>query len=664
MRMEAARSTRGAWPSPAKPGLVAGRWMGLALPLLALVLMLLPSTAHAQTITSVTPTRQRVHELLTITGSGFGSFQPGTDRIELTDGTVTIAAGAPYVWRDGFVQVRVPAGGLVAGVPAPLPTGALQVRVVKGAATSNAGSFQVLAGLDGFLPPFLELTQIGPGQTDVSTVLGDPNLNLARTKDGEVGDIDGDGLPDLVDNNSNNQTNGTHSVLRRNQGNGTFSAIALEPNDAGEAGDPTAGPFATQIPPGGTFVEDLVTYDADLVDLDNDGLPELVRAEFEPLGTTRRVRILRNLGTDGSLLEATSTWLPSQLFVGAPDDVAHTDLNHDGFIDVAVAQRSFSAPLATLLFNDLGLRFAPQIDLAAGSGSDLVHDVFFVDANADGFRDLLAVDQNGPSKLVLSQAGSFTSGQTGQAVGGSATSGASADFDGDGLDDFVLVGGGGAQVHLNRREAPGSFDVVDLGLAPDSTLYDVELGDFDLDGSVDIVIARITEVAADAAVILLNNGNGSFRNATLSGATALLPTIGAFERLSADLFDLDQDGDLDLYLTGADAQDFSGSSPRDPVHEPSGRLPNQIFENRLLRKDACDVNADGRLDAVDVLLVARIATGSLMPTPSPHMLERADVAPANHRPTDGVVNAADVLIVARAAKGDPIVVCNPASGSP
>lgn len=131
------------------------------------------------------------------------------------------------------------------------------------------------------------------------------------------------------------------------------------------------------------------------------------------------------------------------------------------------------------------------------------------------------------------------------------------------------------------------------------------------------------------------------------GAAALLPTIGAFQRLSADLLDLDGDGDLDLYLTGADSQ---------------GPVPNQLFDNTLLRRVACDVNGDGRIDATDVLLVARIAGGSL--SPPAEMLLRADVAPANSRPTDGVVNAADVLIVARAAKGDPIAVYSPAAGVP
>ncbi len=615
----------------------------------ALVPALLPSATHAQTITSVTPARQRVHELLAITGSGFGNFQPGADRIEFTDGTVAIAAGTPYVWRDGFVQVRVPAGALVAGVPTPLPTGALHVRIVKGAATSNEVPFQVLAGLDGFLPAFSERTQIGPDQTDVSTVLGDPNLNLARTKDGEGGDVDGDGLPDFIDNNSNNTVNGTHSVLRTNQGDGAFSSIPLEPNFEGES-----GAFATVIPPGGTFINGDTMYDADLVDLDNDGFPELVQA-LQSL--VDRIRVLRNrhLGVPGRFVEDTNAWLPSpQPFQGEPDDIAHTDVDHDGFVDVAVAQRGYR--FATLLFNrpsgQNGRTFLAQ-DLAIGSGS--VHDVFFLDANADGYRDLVAVNETGASELFLSQGGVFSAGQV---IAGSANdfSGESADLNGDGLDDFVLVGeDGGAHVYLNSPTTPGTFSVFDLSVGGDSSLYDVELGDLDLDGSVDLVLARLTPVAAEAAVVFRNDGSGGFHNATPPplGAAALLPTIGDFERLSADLLDLDQDGDLDLYLTGVDGQ---------LIFPGFGRVPNQLFENQLLRRGACDVNGDGRIDAADVLLVARIAGGSL--SPSAEMLLRADVAPAKRRPTDGVVNAADVLIVARAAKGDPIAVCSPAAVGP
>ena len=104
-----------------------------------------------------------------------------------------------------------------------------------------------------------------------------------------------------------------------------------------------------------------------------------------------------------------------------------------------------------------------------------------------------------------------------------------------------------------------------------ATVYDVEAGDVDLDGDVDLIGAIITTNGDNSARLWMNGGDGTTWN-TWANSSDILPGIADYQRLSADLIDFDQDGDLDLYLTGSD-----GSGPWG-----FGMSPNQFWENDTL----------------------------------------------------------------------------------
>ena len=72
---------------------------------------------------SVSPSTQRVHEMITLRGSGFGSYVAGTSQIifRTGPGETPIPVDTPYVWRDDFIQLRVPVGYLDGGTPLPIP---------------------------------------------------------------------------------------------------------------------------------------------------------------------------------------------------------------------------------------------------------------------------------------------------------------------------------------------------------------------------------------------------------------------------------------------------------------------------------------------------------------------------------------------------------------
>ena len=529
-------------------------------------------------IDSISPPQQRVHDIITLRGEGFGSFAVGVSEVTFTGDQLTIHSATPYVWRDDFIQVRVPVGERIDGINHPIPKTRLEVRVVSVNGTSEAHSFKVITA-PGALLSFVQRTEI-VNHVDVSTFLGDPNLNQARVKDAEVGDANGDGYPDLIDDASNNLSNSTHAVLRINNAGKDFSAIAMEPLTPDDNGN-----FATTVPPDGSYVGNSVSYDADFVDLTNDGLPEWIQVTAHDGGSRVRILVNNYLGVPGRFLEDTATWIPAPSYPGSPDDIGHTDINYDGFVDIAVGLR-FSSQVQVFV-NDGGKRFRPAIVLAAPSGS--MHDTFFIDANHDGHNDVICVSESGTSRLFLNTGDPDVSFTLAQAINFAGFTGITADFNADGLADFALARTNTAALFLNDPDNPGTFIQSSLpGVM--GAAYDLEVGDINLDGTVDIIAAVITTVGNEAVEVWMGNGDGTFDHVTANGARTLFPDLGDYQRLSADLLDFDMDGDLDLYLAGGDGQN---------VGFGFGAVPNQFYENTL--RCAADLDGDGNIGVSDLL---------------------------------------------------------------
>ena len=392
-----------------------------------------------------------------------------------------------------------------------------------------------------------------PSFTNASNLLGEDNL--ARTKDADVADINNDGYPDILDANANNNSNGTNVVIRFSTGSG-FTTHLVGPRD------------------------NSVSYDADLVDLNADQLPDLIRTESS--GSVRRIAVYRNRGgAGGKWFDLANPNFTSALDL-CPDDIAFGHLNNDELIDFAVTERigNICADDAvnqmshtTLFFGQGdGLIFAQHpMRLPASnnmSQDQSTHDVFFLDADNDSDLDIFTVNENGvPGRLWLNSGANspvFTVAPTSFVT---AFAGQSADFNNDGLDDFVLGGSNTVTVYLNGA-TPGQFMSSTLGNAAAGSFYDMELGDLDRDGDIDIVGVTIDGGSAGRVRIWLNNGQGIF---TPFNGTTPLPGHQNNQRLSADLIDYDRDGDLDLYVTGGDGQNLGCF----------GCVPNQFFENHL-----------------------------------------------------------------------------------
>ena len=413
---------------------------------------------------------------------------------------------------------------------------------------------------------FVERTEI-VNDHDVSGFLGPSYLNIARTKDADIADVNNDSYPDILDANADNVANGSSIVLRLNNGGSGFNAIPLLPSD------------------------EAVSYDADLVDLNGDNLPDLIRTQsFGPNNSQTAVYLNQGSQAGWFIMDQPDFVAP---MIYCPDDIATGDINNDGLIDFAVSQRlrgrcsvQGTSITSVYLNNGNGQDFRLLENISAPQGIS-THDVFFIDIENDEDLDIITVNEDGinstrlhvkvPSPLhyVLSSETFIT-----------AYAGSAEDFNNDGYTDFVLGGEDLAVVYINNPDQPGTFTrLPDLPNANLGKFYDLELGDYDNDGDIDIVGAGLNGSGSYGDVRLwLNDGRQTpaFTAVLELAGDTTFPNHGDYQRLSADMIDFDLDGDLDLYFTGADSQSVGCLGDRPELNFFGiGCVPNQFYENLL-----------------------------------------------------------------------------------
>ncbi len=117
------------------------------------------------------------------------------------------------------------------------------------------------------------------------------------------------------------------------------------------------------------------------------------------------------------------------------------------------------------------------------------------------------------------------------------------DYDNDGDLDIAIIGWSGS-VAASRilRNNGGTFSQLGAGLVNVSN-GDLDWGDFDNDGDLDLILAGGVGAGAGATRIYRNDGG------VFTDAAAALPDVW---RGSTDWGDYDNDGDLDVLLTGLD----------------------------------------------------------------------------------------------------------------
>ena len=386
------------------------------------------------------------------------------------------------------------------------------------AAAIAAGGLLALAGCGGSDPPAITFTPF------------ESNFGLV------VADVNGDGLPDVV----------TGRTLHQPVAPGESGALYTALHNAGAGG----GYAAESHVAAGT--EPLYLASADL---DGDGLPDIVSADFDaaalhvflnsaaqpgqwampltlPATGVSQVAI-GDLNGDGKpdlvaadfavdvFLQDPATaghfLAPTGLNAGGANWVAIGDLNHDGLPDVVVTdatgvkffQHAADPNSATFLAPVTVFTQTPNI---AFSGANYVA---IADVNGDGYADLVITDPGpygptpptvnvllqdaaAPGTFLAAASYSVPMGRVAQAI-------SVADVNGDGLPDLLYGDSKGVSVLLQVAAAPGTFAAATTYAAPLGA-FQLGVADVDGDGLMDIVASNSTMLTSSGGVLTTRPG--------------------------------------------------------------------------------------------------------------------------------------------------------------
>jgi hypothetical protein len=396
---------------------------------------------------------------------------------------------------------------------------------------------------------------------------------------------------------------------------------------------------------GNYYIVETVTAGVAIFDYDGDLLPDIYFLNGAPLpgwsGPEKPANALyRNTG-NWSFVNVTEVTGTGDLGYGL--GVAAADYNNDGFVDLYI--NNFGPNV--LYRNNGDGTFSDVTDEAGVSAGNLVGaGAAFLDVDNDGLLDLYVANyvnfnfQNhvfhkrggypeyaGPrdyqpvSDILYRNQGDGTFVDISEIAGIAAHPGTgmglvACDYDQDGdMDVFVL--NDVAQNFLFRNDGKGHFEEVAMLSGTAFNAYGDELGsmgvdcgDFDGDGDLDFFM---TSYQGEFPVLYRNLGNGLFEDATaVTGAGA-----GAYPYVNwgTGMVDLDNDGDLDLFIANGHLQDQIDSYDQTTAYrvedvvlanDGKGNFqrispqcflgPRAIHSSRGCAFD--DLDGDGKLDVV------------------------------------------------------------------
>ncbi|MFM9962801.1 MAG: beta strand repeat-containing protein [Planctomycetaceae bacterium] len=436
---------------------------------------------------------------------------------------------------------------------------------------TGGGGADVLDGGDGVdLVQSGDQVQVAPVEISVSDVTSGPETDAAQFlfnavtdlnygsgrnatgRDLDIGDINGDGRPDIV-----TLLDGELSVSL-NQGSGQFATGVIYPLSSN---------FGDKV---------------QLADLDADGDLDVITSPRNPGGVTPVGTVLFNDGTGVFGAEVLlGTGFP---FGSFGHDVG--DLNGDGTVDLVFA--SFTGNNAFIvqpLFNDGTGTFL--VGTSTAVSSNFLSDIVLGDWDNDGDLDAAVVDQNLDQIIILTNSGTgLFSISSVLAVTGATNANVfpthivRGDWDLDGDLDLAVNTGNDNSLLIFTNSGSGSFAQSQRLVTPGSTIQDgFTPGDFDGDGDLDLAAFPLSGIAE---VTVFVNTAGVFGTAVNFTTT---PQFAINFAAGARAADLNGDGTVDLATT-----DFGGNG-NILLNSPS-RAPVMNFTVSLSQPSLVPVTVD------------------------------------------------------------------------
>lgn len=372
----------------------------------------------------------------------------------------------------------------------------------------------------------------------------DPIVNLpakmffTTSSGGAWGDVDGDGIEDLVTGTATDTLNRTLApIIFKGDGKGQFSKFNITELQGENTGDYRM---------------------TSVIDVNNDGRNDLYFSRM----SNPDILLIRN---------ANGSW--SKSFVQKPANSgiptsAWVDIDNDGDLDLICAFAIASASDVKIFKND------GNGNLSEFTNSEIVtsttgftQDLEFADFDNDGLVDVLKLNRNtlSTARSVLYKnagGGNFKAvlGSVFETVRAANRTASWGDYDNDGdLDVFTSATSltAGNSNRLFKNNGDGTFsEVIGSAMTEQIVTYGSAWADIDNDTDLDLMITT-----SSSNRIYFNNGDGTFTKSTKDELFSN-PNMGKLYGLS--MADVDDDGFLDFYIGG-----FSGQE-----------IPNFIFRNQ------------------------------------------------------------------------------------
>jgi dienelactone hydrolase len=451
---------------------------------------------------------------VTVVNPGAGGGTSNVAFFQVTPPSSSIALSAPIGFSAG-------SGPLSAAVGDFNGDGKLDLAVANG----NSNNVSILLGKGD-----------GTFQTHVDYPTGAQPSSVA------VGDFNGDGKLDLAIANQNCASPpcnaGSVSILLGN-GDGTFEP-AME--------------FSTGPAP----------YSVAVGDFNGDGKLDLAIANSGP-PIPSDISILLGNG-DGTFQPAVYYGTGSGT---GPASVAVGDFNHDGKLDLAVANFSCGTPcgnIAVLLGNGDGT-FQPAVNYNAGKQPI---SIAIGDFNNDGNLDLAVGNASSSNVSVLLGNGDGTfKAPVNYSVPSDAVSVAVGDFNGDGRLDLVVAAAscrGCTYVSLLLGNGDGTFTAA-VNYAAGTNPNSVALGDFNGDGRLDIAVA---DSGSTTVPVLLQTPIVSLSKTSLTFSNQVVGTSSPSQMVTLSNTSVLPLNISSIAVTGTNATDFRQTNTCSSSLPPGG----------------------------------------------------------------------------------------------